>query len=89
VSPVLPGSGFVQHDGTARRSEHPHPFFLPKSAGCPHGLMSVDKSKEVKMGDYSGSVLTWAMIKKDDVEIIFQREDRLIEEIPEFKDMKI
>ncbi len=41
------------------------------------------------MGDYSGSVLTWAMIKKDDVEIIFQREDRLIEEIPEFKDMKI
>ncbi len=47
--------------------------------------MSVDKSKEVKMGDYSGSVLTWAMIKKDDVEIIFQREDRLIEEIPEFK----
>jgi len=51
--------------------------------------MSVDKSKEVKMGDYYGSVLTWAMIKKDDVEIIFQREDRLIEEIPEFKDMKI
>jgi hypothetical protein len=36
------------------------------------------------MGDYSGSVLTWAMIKKDEVEIIFQREDRLIEEIPEF-----
>jgi len=62
---------------------------LPNSAGSPHGLISVDKSKEVKMGDYSGSVLTWAMIKKDDVEIIFQREDRLIEEIPEFKDMKI
>ena len=41
------------------------------------------------MGDYSDSVLTWAMIKKDDVKIIFQREGRLIEEIPEFKDMKI
>jgi len=67
---------------------HIHLFF-PNSAGCPHGLISVDKSKEVKMGDYSGSVLTWAMIKKDDVEIIFQQEDRLIEEIPEFKDMKI
>lgn len=52
-------------------------------------LMSINESKEVKMGDYSGSVLTWAMIKKDDVEIIFQREDSLIEEIPEFKDTKI
>jgi len=47
------------------------------------------ESKEVKMGDYSGEVLTWIMIKKDDVEIIFQREDSLIEDIPEFKDMKI
>ena len=35
------------------------------------------------------SVLTRAMIKKDDVEIMFQREDNLIEDIPEFKDMKI
>ena len=41
------------------------------------------------MGDYSGSVLTRAMIKKDDAEIMFQREDSLIEEIPEFKYMKI
>ena len=41
------------------------------------------------MKDYSGPVLNWAMIKKDDVEIIFQREDSLIEEIPEFKTMKI
>jgi len=51
--------------------------------------MSVDERKEVKMGDYSGSILTWAMIKKDDVEIMFQREDSLIEEILEFKDIKI
>ena len=41
------------------------------------------------MEDYSSSVLNWAMIKKDDVEIIFQREDNLIEDIPEFKTMKI
>ena len=41
------------------------------------------------MGDNSGSLLTWAMIKKDDVEILFQREDSLIEDIPEFKTMKI
>jgi len=62
---------------------------LPDSAGRPRGLMPVDKNKEIKMGDYSGSVLTWAMIKKDDVEIILQREDSLIENIPELKDMKI
>ena len=62
---------------------------MPDSAGRPRGLMSVDESKEVKMGDYSGSVLNWAMIKKDDVEIMFQREDNLIEDIPKFKDMKI
>jgi hypothetical protein len=32
---------------------------------------------------------TLAMIKKDDAEIMFQRENSLIEDIPEFKDMKI
>ena len=41
------------------------------------------------MSHYSGSILTWAMIKKDDVETLFQIEDNPIEEIPEFKDMKI
>ena len=51
--------------------------------------MSIDESKEIKMGDNSGSVLTRAMIKKDDVEIMFQRENSLIEDIPEFKSMKI
>ena len=52
-------------------------------------VMGVDEGNEVKMGDYSSSVLKWAMIKKDDVEIMFQRDDSLIEEIPEFKDIKI
>ncbi len=52
-------------------------------------VMGVDESKKVKTGNYSGSVLTWAMINKDDIEIMFQREDSLVEEIPEFKDMKI
>ena len=41
------------------------------------------------MKDYSGSVLTRAMIKKDDVETLFQRENNPIEEIPKFKDMTI
>jgi len=52
-------------------------------------VMGVDESNNVKMDDYSGSVLTWAMIKKDSIEIMLQREDSLVEEIPEFKDMKI
>ena len=52
-------------------------------------VMGVDESNNVKMEDYSGSVLTWAMIKKDSIEIMLQREDSLVEEIPEFKDMKI
>lgn len=52
-------------------------------------VMGVDESNNVKKGEYSGSVLTWAMIKKDSIEIMLQREDSLIEEIPEFKDMKI
>ena len=51
--------------------------------------MTIDESKIIKKSNYSSSVLTWAMIKKDDVEILFQRKDNPIEEIPEFKSMKI
>ncbi len=32
---------------------------------------------------------SWAMIKKDDVEIMLQRKDSLVEELPEFKELKI
>jgi uncharacterized glyoxalase superfamily protein PhnB len=52
-------------------------------------VMGVDEGKEVKMGDFGDSTLTWAMLKKDDVEIMLQREDSLIEELPEFKGLKI
>ncbi len=53
-------------------------------------VMGVDEQKEVKMGDSAtGSILTWAMIKKDDVEIMVQRKDGFIEELPELKDIKI
>lgn len=52
-------------------------------------VMGVDEGKEVKMGDFGDSTLTWAMLKKDDVEIRLQREDSLIEELPEFKGLKI
>jgi len=52
-------------------------------------VMGVDEDKEVKMGDFGNSILTWAMLKKDDVEIMLQREDSLIEELPEFKGLKI
>ena len=31
-------------------------------------VMGVNESKEVKMGDFGDSTLTWAMLKKDDVE---------------------
>jgi uncharacterized glyoxalase superfamily protein PhnB len=53
-------------------------------------VMGVDEKKEVKMGNSAKeAVLTWAMIKKDDVEIMLQREDSLVEELPEFKGLKI
>lgn len=52
-------------------------------------VMGVDENKEVKMGDIGNSTLTWAMLKNDDVEIMLQREDSLIEELPEFKKIRI
>lgn len=53
-------------------------------------LMGVDEKKEVEMGDSAiKKTLTWAMIKKDEVEIMLQRKDSLIEEQPEFKGLKI
>lgn len=53
-------------------------------------LMGVDEKKEVKMGDSAvESTLTWAMIKKDEVEIMLQRKDSFIEELPEAKGLKI
>ena len=53
-------------------------------------VMGVDEQKEVKMGDSATkTTLTWAMIKKDDVEIMLQRKDVMVEELPEFKGLKI
>jgi len=53
-------------------------------------VMGVDEKKDVKMGDSAKeAILTWAMLKKDDVEIMLQREDSLTEELPEFKGLKI
>ncbi|MCD4752984.1 MAG: hypothetical protein K8R40_07930 [Anaerolineaceae bacterium] len=53
-------------------------------------VMGVNEQKEVKLGDSATeTTLTWAMIKKDAVEIMLQRDDSFIEDIPEFKDMKI
>jgi len=53
-------------------------------------VMGVNEQKEVKMGDSAtGSTLTWAMIKNGDAEIMLQREDSMIEELPEFKRLKI
>lgn len=49
-------------------------------------VMVVDEKK----GDgTSGVSFVWAMLKKDAVEIMLQREDSLIEELPEFKGLKI
>ncbi len=52
-------------------------------------VMGVDESKEIKMGDIGNSTLIWAMLKKDDAEIMLQRDDSFIEELPEFKNMNI
>lgn len=49
-------------------------------------VMVVDEKK----GDgTSGVPFVWAMLKKDNVEIMLQREDSLIEELPEFKGLEI
>ena len=52
-------------------------------------IMGVDENKEVKMGNIDNSILTWVMLKKDDIEIMFQRDDSLIEELPNFKGLKM
>lgn len=53
-------------------------------------VMGVDEKKEILMGDSAKkAILTWAMIKKDGVEIMLQREDSLVDELPEFKGLKI
>lgn len=35
------------------------------------------------------TTLTWAMIKKDDIEIMLQRNDSFIDELPNFKEAKM
>jgi len=53
-------------------------------------VIGVDEQKEVKMGDSATEItLTWAMIKKDNVEIMLQRKDSLIVELPAFKGLEI
>ncbi len=52
-------------------------------------VMGVDENKKLKMGNFNNSILTWAMLKKDDVEIMLQRDDSFIEELPDFKELKI
>lgn len=52
-------------------------------------VMGVDENKEVKMKNFDDSTLTWAMLKKYNVEIMLQRADSLVEELPEFKGLKI
>ncbi|MFH1288085.1 MAG: VOC family protein [bacterium] len=52
-------------------------------------VMGVDENKEVKMGNFDNSILTWAMLKKDDVEIMLQRDDSLVKELPDFKGLNI
>lgn len=52
-------------------------------------VMGVDEAKETKIGDYKQSNLIWAMIRKDDIELMFQRKDSFIEELPEFKGQEI
>ncbi|MFH0856358.1 MAG: VOC family protein [bacterium] len=53
-------------------------------------LMGVDEGRGIKTGDPAlEAPLTWAMIKKDDIEIMLQRADNFIEELPELNNLKI
>lgn len=47
--------------------------------------MGVDAQKITKMGDYHNTHLVWAIVKKNDVEIMLQEKNSLLEEVPEFK----
>ena len=48
-------------------------------------VMGVDANKLVKMAEVGDAILTWAIIKRNDVEIMLQSQNSLIEEVPEFK----
>ncbi len=47
--------------------------------------MGVDNDENVKLGNVANIELVWAIIKKNDVEIMLQHQHSLINEIPEFK----
>ncbi len=51
--------------------------------------MGVDGHENVKMGDINDVELTWATIKKNDVEIMLQHQHSLINDVPEFKNRTV
>lgn len=51
--------------------------------------MGVDGHENVKMGDINDVELTWAIIKKNDVEIMLQHQHSLINDVPEFKNRTV
>ncbi len=46
--------------------------------------MGVDDKKETRIGKYKGKHLVWAIVKKNDIEIMLQEKNSLYEEVPEF-----
>jgi len=48
-------------------------------------VMGVDANKNTKLAEWDGTKLIWAIIKKNDVEIMLQAQHSLIDEVPEFK----
>lgn len=51
--------------------------------------MGVDDKKVTKIGEYKGTHLVWAIVKKNDVEIMLQEKNSLYEEVPEFKNRTV
>lgn len=51
--------------------------------------MWVDELKRMVMDTSQKTILTWAMIKNGDVQIMLQRRDSMLEELPELTNMPI
>ena len=50
--------------------------------------MAVDEKNEITFENFDSANLIWALLKKDAIELMVQRSDSFIEELPDFKDKK-
>jgi uncharacterized glyoxalase superfamily protein PhnB len=52
-------------------------------------VMGVDENEKVIMEESNDLNFTWAMLKKNNIEIMLQREDSFTKELPELKEIKM